>query len=68
MSDVIDIANDRADLSLQAALNNRVRFEGVSATHCEECGDEIPEGRRKALPGVKTCAECANLAELRGRN
>lgn len=65
MSDVIDIANDRADLTLQAAVANRVRFEGVSATECEYCGEEIPEARRKALPGVKACVECASIAERR---
>jgi phage/conjugal plasmid C-4 type zinc finger TraR family protein len=27
-------------------------------THCVECGEEIPEGRRKALPGARTCVAC----------
>ena len=25
---------------------------------CEECGDEIPEARRRALPGARTCVAC----------
>ena len=31
---------------------------GDSATHCAECGEPIPERRRTALPGVRTCVEC----------
>ena len=26
--------------------------------HCEECENEIPEARRKALPGVRLCVTC----------
>jgi len=32
--------------------------QGESLTHCEECGNEIPEPRRKALPGVRLCVAC----------
>ena len=32
--------------------------KGVSLTHCEECGDAIPEPRRQALPGVRLCVPC----------
>jgi RNA polymerase-binding transcription factor DksA len=28
---------------------------GEASDHCVECGDEIPETRRKALPGARTC-------------
>ncbi|MBO9498243.1 MAG: DksA/TraR family C4-type zinc finger protein [Novosphingobium sp.] len=31
---------------------------GESALHCDECGEPIPEARRKALPGVRTCVAC----------
>lgn len=31
---------------------------GPSLSHCEECGDEIPEPRRQALPGVRLCLPC----------
>lgn len=31
---------------------------GGSATHCLECGEEIPEGRRRAVPGVRSCIVC----------
>ena len=31
---------------------------GDSARYCDECGEPIPEKRRAALPGVRTCVEC----------
>lgn len=31
---------------------------GNSLTHCEECEAEIPEARRKAIPGVRFCVQC----------
>ncbi|MGZ8999334.1 MAG: DksA/TraR family C4-type zinc finger protein [Allosphingosinicella sp.] len=31
---------------------------GESAEDCDICGDEIPERRRLALPGVRTCVTC----------
>ncbi|WP_172296544.1 DksA/TraR family C4-type zinc finger protein [Pseudoruegeria sp. HB172150] len=31
---------------------------GESLTECAECGEEIPEKRRLALPGVKLCIDC----------
>ena len=31
---------------------------GKGETHCLECGDEIPQARRRALPGVRTCITC----------
>ena len=32
--------------------------KGKSATECDDCGEPIPAGRRKALPGVRTCVGC----------
>ena len=31
---------------------------GESERWCVECGEEIPERRRQALPGVRTCVAC----------
>jgi phage/conjugal plasmid C-4 type zinc finger TraR family protein len=31
---------------------------GESAETCEECGEDIPERRRLALPGTRTCVAC----------
>jgi len=34
-----------------------------SLTHCEECGDDIPEARQKLVPGVKLCVYCQDYFE-----
>ncbi len=31
---------------------------GDSRTHCIECDEAIPEKRRQAVPGVRTCIAC----------
>ncbi len=41
---------------------------GESATHCLECGDEIPEARRRVLPGVRTCTTCQSARDRRPVN
>lgn len=37
--------------------------EQESAEFCEECGEEIPEERRKAIPGVQLCVFCKERSE-----
>lgn len=32
--------------------------QGPSLKQCAECGEPIPEARRKALPGVRLCLGC----------
>ena len=31
---------------------------GPSREECEDCGEAIPEARRKAVPGVRLCVAC----------
>ena len=31
---------------------------GASEPFCTLCGDDIPEGRQRAIPGVRTCVAC----------
>ena len=46
--------------------NARARLpSGEGTTHCIECGDEIPERRRLALPGVTTCVACQSGRDQR---
>ncbi|WJV52689.1 DksA/TraR family C4-type zinc finger protein [Pectobacteriaceae bacterium CE70] len=40
---------------------------GESAQHCDECGQPIPEARRKALPGVRYCIDCQALIDKKQR-
>lgn len=38
---------------------------GESAEECDECGEPIPEGRRQAVPGVRTCVACQSQRDAR---
>ncbi len=38
---------------------------GEGETHCAECGEAIPEARRRALPGVRTCIACQSERDSR---
>lgn len=41
--------------------------DAVSARECAVCGNTIPDVRRKILPGVTECVDCAAARELRDR-
>ncbi|RPI60825.1 MAG: DksA/TraR family C4-type zinc finger protein [Lysobacterales bacterium] len=41
--------------------------QGPSAAHCEDCGTAIPEARRSALPGVRSCIVCQQKADAEVR-
>ena len=41
---------------------------GPSATHCQGCGEPIPEPRRAALPGVRLCIACQEKADAEVRH
>ena len=41
---------------------------GESAAFCSECGDDIPEARRIALPGVQTCVACQSAIDRKPVN
>jgi phage/conjugal plasmid C-4 type zinc finger TraR family protein len=69
MADVIDTAQERADLILAAKIQAaRVPVAGVSAMFCLDCDRPIPEERRAALPGVELCVYCKELAELNAKH
>jgi RNA polymerase-binding transcription factor DksA len=38
---------------------------GEGQTHCQECGEDIPEARRRVLPGVRTCVACQSEIDRR---
>ncbi|EPC01412.1 hypothetical protein L861_05390 [Litchfieldella anticariensis FP35 = DSM 16096] len=51
---------EQIDSTIEDALQ-RARSElpqGESLSHCEECGDEIPQARRDAIKGVRLCIGC----------
>jgi phage/conjugal plasmid C-4 type zinc finger TraR family protein len=51
---------DQIDDTVQdAVLGARSRLPaGEGTIHCDDCGEPIPERRRLALPGVRTCVAC----------
>jgi phage/conjugal plasmid C-4 type zinc finger TraR family protein len=54
------------DTVTDAVLRARAQIPtGEAETQCHECGDEIPEGRRRALPGVRTCIACQSARDRR---
>ncbi len=54
------------DTVKDAVLSARARLPaGESAEHCEECGEDIPEARRLALPGTRTCVPCQSERDAR---
>ena len=54
------------DTVTDAVLSARARLpSGEGSDECEECGDEIPERRRLALPGVRTCVACQSGRDAR---
>ncbi|KVK24482.1 hypothetical protein AWS17_15355 [Enterobacter hormaechei subsp. steigerwaltii] len=65
MPDIIDTAAEIEELQRNAALSaHRLNRNAVSAERCEECDEDIPEPRRAAVPGCKTCASCQTGLEL----
>lgn len=66
--DIIDTAAEIEELQRNAALSaHRLNRNAVSAECCAECGEEIPEPRRAAVPGCQTCAECQEEKEFKSK-
>lgn len=55
-----DAVQEQIDSTVDDAVH-RARSalpRGASLTHCDACGAPIPEGRRRAVPGVRLCVAC----------
>ena len=56
---------DQIDATVEDAVK-RARSQlprGESRTHCASCAVEIPEARRRAVPGVRLCVACQAEAD-----
>jgi phage/conjugal plasmid C-4 type zinc finger TraR family protein len=58
------------DTVMDAVLAARARLAAAASagggeTECVECGEEIPEKRRLAMPGVRTCVACQSGRDAR---
>jgi phage/conjugal plasmid C-4 type zinc finger TraR family protein len=58
---------DQIDDTVKDAVSAaRARMpSGESATECDDCGEVIPQRRRDALPGVRTCVRCQSERDKR---
>ncbi|MBG1841322.1 TraR/DksA family transcriptional regulator [Klebsiella pneumoniae] len=62
-------ANELAERRLEMTIQNmRINHAAVSATHCCDCGEEIPERRRELVAGCQRCADCQQEFEERGKH
>lgn len=54
------------DTVTDAVLNARNRMPtGAGTPECVECGEDIPEARRMAMPGTTTCVHCQSARDTR---
>lgn len=68
-AEIIDQANELEEMQREAAIaRHRIDHNAVSATHCVDCGDDIPELRRVKVPGCQRCADCQEEFEERGKH
>ncbi|ELX1420918.1 TraR/DksA family transcriptional regulator [Escherichia coli] len=67
-SEIIDQASALEEMMREQAIAaHRLNHNTVSAKHCESCGEDIPEPRRVAVPGCKTCSDCQRLIEMKNK-
>ncbi|MCA1748306.1 MAG: DksA/TraR family C4-type zinc finger protein [Parasphingopyxis sp.] len=60
---------DQIDATVEDAVS-RSRSSlprGESLEYCDECGEDIPEARRKAVAGVRFCVECQSARDKQRR-
>jgi phage/conjugal plasmid C-4 type zinc finger TraR family protein len=54
------------DTVADAVAAARARLaEGEGSEECVICGEPIPEARRRALPGARTCVDCQSARDKR---
>ncbi len=54
------------DTVADAVAAARARLQASEGSeYCIECGEAIPEARRRALPGARTCVLCQSARDAR---
>lgn len=61
-----DAVNEQINSTIEDAVARARQGlpQGESLHECEECGEPIPEARRKAIPGVRLCINCQQEKDL----
>ena len=56
---------EQIDATVKDAISRAQRqlTQGPSLMHCAECGTDIPEARRIAVPGVRLCLNCQDAKD-----
>lgn len=62
---VQDQIDDTVKDAVLAARARLAASEGEGEMYCVACGEEIPEARRRALPGARTCVHCQSARDKR---
>lgn len=71
MSEIGKFAMEQAEARVELERNVMVARvvarlpSGPGSESCARCGDDIPLARRRALPGTRTCVDCAAMIEMR---
>lgn len=64
MADSMDRAQRIAEESLERAIAAyRMKEQAIYMGECEDCFEDIPAERRKALPFVRRCVDCQRNRE-----
>lgn len=67
-AEIIDQASELEEMLRENAIAaHRINRNAVSATHCEECDEQLSDERRKAYPGCTMCVACLQIVELRNK-
>lgn len=53
------LANNHAKV-----VNMSTPLEGDGPRYCEDCGEEIPPERIKAIPGARRCVQCQEVYDV----
>lgn len=65
-SEIIDQASALEEMMRDHAIQaHRLNHSAVSATHCVECGDNLPEARRRLAGKRIRDALCASVARVK---
>jgi len=56
---------EQIDASVEDAVKRARSLipSGESLANCENCDEEIPLARQKAIPGVRLCVQCQSIIE-----
>ncbi|WP_279020124.1 TraR/DksA C4-type zinc finger protein [Serratia rubidaea] len=66
MADYMDKEQERQQQLLDMRIKAATNKAAMPAAHeCDECGEQIPEARRRTVPGVRLCIDCKSLQEAR---